>query len=585
MKKQKLTLQDIFRKRADSTTLANKKLPWIKRQLKPKPIGVNNKDGSVSSHVLAAEVDDKGEWHVFPTLDYDGKEWKDMRVEEGEYPKEAFDYALKNKSSINFGTDGDFAIQYSQNGLIDHTKTENMKTKKKRTLKKMAMGSGNTGVIKGYMPDPSELFAQNDIDIAKAQEEAASNPLTIGLKTLGGIIASQGSGLLTPKGMSSNEEFVKESGGSTDNAIEMGDSMYAAMGTGPEGTGVEIEAEGGEVVETPDGQQTELDGASHENGGIPLEVPGGTLIFSDQLEMGGQTMAERKKAREKRLSKAQKSLDRDPSDKISRETFKKVEADNQMEEQADLKVQGFASKLDKIYEKAMGTGAKGVQEYKDGTDGKGVDWNLPDFTAGDLTGIAATLYGAFAPMANTRKNRATDTPNTNQFEGFGEDALKANEQAGNELKGQQAKNLKDIQLARTSAIKRGRSSARGVNTSRALDLSADSMANKAMADVYDKFSKQMMASLNAKAGLENQQDQIVMGGKAQADLANRQDKDNYYTQMGADKVNAATMMQSLGKNLNVNKGNQDFLDLLPDLSEFGLGYEKKGGKYVAKKLK
>jgi len=123
MGKQKKSLQDLFRQKADSITSANMSLPWVKRALNLKSPKFKNPDGTVSTHLLSAEVDDKGDWHVFPTLDYENDTWLDMRTEG--FPKEAFDRALKNNLSINFGKKGKDAIEYSKNGLINHT---NMKS-------------------------------------------------------------------------------------------------------------------------------------------------------------------------------------------------------------------------------------------------------------------------------------------------------------------------------------------------------------------------------------------------------------------------------------------------------------------------
>lgn len=104
----------------------NKNIPWVARGLNPKnfpnPEGIPELSGGekTSSHVLAAEVDEKGDWYVFPTLDQDESgEWVDMRVSEGEYPKEAFDYAKQKGTAIKFDN-ADDAIAYSQNGLIEH---------------------------------------------------------------------------------------------------------------------------------------------------------------------------------------------------------------------------------------------------------------------------------------------------------------------------------------------------------------------------------------------------------------------------------------------------------------------------------
>ena len=100
---------------------------------------------------------------------------------------------------------------------------------------------------------------------------------------------------------------------------------------------VPVEAEGGEVVETPDGYIKELFGPSHENGGINLDLPQGTEIYSDRLiGEDGKTMAERKKARELKLQTLQKKLDKTPTNKLLRRTVDRLKKENEMLDKKDL---------------------------------------------------------------------------------------------------------------------------------------------------------------------------------------------------------------------------------------------------------
>lgn len=102
---------------------------------------------------------------------------------------------------------------------------------------------------------------------------------------------------------------------------------------------VPIEAEHGEIVQEPTGEMYELDGATHEEGGIPLEVPGGTEIFSDRLiGADGNTMAQRKKNREIRLAKIQKELNKFPDDASLKKTLRRVQKQNAFEEQLDMQL-------------------------------------------------------------------------------------------------------------------------------------------------------------------------------------------------------------------------------------------------------
>ncbi len=197
--------------------------------------------------------------------------------------------------------------------------------------------------------------------------------------------------------------------------------------------------------------------------------------------------------------------------------------------------------------------AEEVGDKKAPNTGEG--FKLPNFTAGDITGLAGTLYSAFAPMKNTLKNRAGDTPNVNMFEDFGNDALDRINEAKGYVATQRDKALKDLETSRTRTTKSNRNTARGVNTLRALDLASDVNANKAQDDIYDTFSRQMMELVSKEAGFENQQDQAVMAGEQNRDLADRQDRDNFYTQMAQDIATKGEGIQTVGKMLNQNKSN------------------------------
>lgn len=103
------------------------------------------------------------------------------------------------------------------------------------------------------------------------------------------------------------------------------------------GGNVPIEAEGQEVVEEPNGDMYELQGPSHEQGGIDMNVPEGSQIYSKRLQgADGKTMAERKAFREKRLAKLEALVKRNPNDKILRRTFEKTQKDFAKQEQEDM---------------------------------------------------------------------------------------------------------------------------------------------------------------------------------------------------------------------------------------------------------
>ena len=103
------------------------------------------------------------------------------------------------------------------------------------------------------------------------------------------------------------------------------------------GGNIPIEAEGQEIVQEPNGEMYELQGPSHEQGGIDMNVPEGSQIYSKRLQgTDGKTMAERKAFREKRLAKLEALVKRNPNDKILRRTFEKTQKDFAKQEQEDM---------------------------------------------------------------------------------------------------------------------------------------------------------------------------------------------------------------------------------------------------------
>jgi len=206
--------------------------------------------------------------------------------------------------------------------------------------------------------------------------------------------------------------------------------------------------------------------------------------------------------------------------------------------------------------------------------GSGDNTNGP--TTGDAIGLAGNLYSMFAPLANTRKNRAEDTPNINAFANFGEQGLQTLDQTKQYVDQQKDENLKDLELARNAAIKRGRNSARGVNSMRALDLATEQSVNNQQSEIQNAFTQQMMNILGQQAQMENQQDQFVMQGEQNRDLADRQDNDNYYSQLAQNIAGIGTGLQETGKDVNAIKQRNVMMNLMNQLSKYGIQLDSKG---------
>lgn len=560
--------------------------------------------------------------------------------------------------------------------------------------KKYAKGTGPMG----YIPSPNEAIAENDLVLAKAQAKADSNiwantviPMASSIlqsAVKGGI--GQAKGVDTEIGKNTIDYTSPDNGASQMGLQGSGDILdidnflkgnynqgYAALGdSSAEG---EIEAEGGEVIQTPQGDTATLQGPSHEEGGIPMStqgdpnavnIPPGTQIFSDRVKgTDGKTMAKRKELRDKRKAKLEEMLSKNSNDKLRVNAYTKTLKNLEVEEANDLDIQEKASMmadilgLDGVNEFAYGTGKRGVIRYDNGTGPNGVDpryaeaWmnsqktpvtaptsketpvsSFPDADGdgvpdsididsmnpaiesttevplsetstisstpsttekpssatpsinGDADrlskigdsileaipnvslGDAFTLYGAYKtavdPLNNVNENRAGDQPNVNHFRNFGKDAINKIQDQKQYVEGQKQEALLRTTRTSNASKKAMRNSARGVNTQRALDLSADFTKNAAESDIYSNFANQMMSITGAEANMELAQDEAVMSGEEKRDLADRQDRDAYYTQRGIALANRGQGIQQIGKNLNVTELNKIKLKLLESLGEY-----------------
>lgn len=535
------------------------------------------------------------------------------------------------------------------------------------------------------------------------------------------------------------------------------------MALGGKVPSTQIEVEDNEVVELPNKKVAKVKGKTHEEGGVNLEVPPTTKIYSDRLEVGGKSLADRKMKRETKVAKLEKYLSENPTDKITKSTLERTVEANQKEETRDLQLQELANSMNQAVEQFMyGTTKKGVPKYPNGgiVPGEGIDsfgydntlgltpnWypnfgdltprisepikpgyikvkdpktkkttyktieqgeltnpinytsdspilpgadfkeynerkqlpivegiptmypssvggqpimlnqgdkitgiedgfaimdtgdfdysnspvydattvqNITDnlqsatggtegdtpfkrknpfaflqdntdetqadktgmgLTLGDAIGFAGTAQAKFLPMINTMINRAGDKPNVNMYRDFGTDAIAAIEQAKQLATMNRNAQLQDIQLGEAAATRRNRNSATSVNTQRALDLATDSNVSEAQQNAYSSYAQQMMQMLGQQSGLENVQDQYIMAGEQARDLADRQDRDNYFTQLGQNLANYANFTQKTGADLNQMQYREDFLAMLPEMSQYGIGIEYQNGRPVLKQMK
>lgn len=393
---------------------------------------------------------------------------------------------------------------------------------------------------------------------------------------------------------------------------------------------VPVEVEGGEAGELPNGQLLDFNGPSHGQGGIPIDLPEGTEIYSKRIKIEGESMADRKLKRESVLARYTKKAKK-TGDAISSNTLKRVQRSVDIEDEEDKKIQqvlhdilnstlqagnnttrekhavgGLITKYPNQEDESLQLSNTLLPDYLKipltSIETPGLDINdissditskvnksvkqslstptqvegssgfkLPSITGGDALNIAGNVFQGVAPYLNTLQNRATDTPNVNSFKNYGEEGIDKMAQAENYLKQTFDSRLKEIGLQRSDSIKRGRNSSGSVNLMRALDTNADMAATGAENKVYDDYATQMINILGKEAQLENDQDRMVMQGEYQRDIADRQDKDAFSTAKGQGLRDIGMTVANAGKQVNDMKSRDTQFNLLGSMYEnFGV---------------
>jgi hypothetical protein len=73
---------------------------------------ISNEDGSISTHRMAVEVDENGDWAAFPTI----VQMPDGKLKQFEDPFEAMKYNRSVGNTKEFGRDKDSAMKWGAGG-------------------------------------------------------------------------------------------------------------------------------------------------------------------------------------------------------------------------------------------------------------------------------------------------------------------------------------------------------------------------------------------------------------------------------------------------------------------------------------
>jgi hypothetical protein len=551
--------------------------------------------------------------------------------------------------------------------------------------------------------DPNSALTQNSINLQNAKSQATNHwlPQTLAILGAGGI--QMGSKML-----------------------QNGQGSFAYGGRTPNAN---VEVEGEEVLQTPQGDIMEILGAKHEQGGVDMQLPAGTEVFSDRIKIDDESLADRKKKRTKKQKTLTDMLKKYSDDMLIQNTNNRTKQVHEQEEAQDKEIQnlvnflknpptdklaygttnpilppealinffndanlyqnydtnlidmikkrnlnGFAKKQSDIIsdesisnyrdnfskfkineqEKVKKVGINtiptetrgqlpaeaGIQKMsllnspislgdshlinniqtvansendygnniislnagKRNMSGyytederrslgenvdttkmlEGLQQNAP--VLGDAVGIAGNLFQAFAPYRNTLRARATDTPNINAFKNFGKDALQTLDSSKDYIANSRANKKNELNLSKSTSKIRNRNSARGVNTMRALDTAVDMQGNMAANTIDDSYNNAMMAILGNQSQMENQRDQMVMGGNQAKDIADRQDKGSFYSQLSRDLAAIGEGVSKTGKHMNQIKTREVSEAALNQISDY-LQVSLKNGKITPKEAK
>ena len=469
--------------------------------------------------------------------------------------------------------------------------------KNKKTNKKDLKDLFAFGGVAMNVATPSEELAKAQRVSQQAHFGAMLDPTVAGLREVGNMMISTGMSM-AGKGMSQSEDmsgiggFLQDNMGTINSLVGAGQSASYYHAAGGVVNNKNINAEGGEVIETPGGQPQELQGPSHSQGGINMQVPSGTEIYSDRLVgADGKTMADRKKLREKQISKIEKLLQKNPNDSALKKTLEKVRQNNDFVDKQDLSQMQFVKDLVDSTNKFWSGGIADTDEDEliplkskpmevilpdtsfsitpemdariknssvpqlgttTSTQQKGfsLDNYLGETTLGDMLGMGANLFGANAQMKNTLANRNATPLEQNAFKNFGDQALKKIQSQYGLLDDIRDNQLQDAERNRQGTIARNNNSARGINTQRALNLVTDSSMNELKANIYNQYASNAMGITKEEAAQMNQNDQMRMQGEDRRAERELQNTDNFFSNMAKNISDKYRGIGETGKSLN-----------------------------------
>lgn len=425
-----------------------------------------------------------------------------------------------------------------------------------RKRKKYNFGTG--------IESPQTTLAKNAQAIARAELES-TNGLTDALDIIGQMAFSQGVSMLG-SGLKNMNLTGGESKGIQFNfdAIDTDASLIPKGMKAKYGGKVPVEVEGGESAKLPNGGLIEFEGPSHSKGGIDVDLPSGTEVFSDKISLEGMTMGERNAFRGKKLKRLESLASNSEADK---NTYERTKQSFEIDENNDLFVQSLVrASSEKPSKQKMQLGGR-IRDWVGGL-GDNVLESLDGITAGDLLGMYSTFQKGQSGLRNTQAHRAGQTPNINPFENYGQNSLDTLDGALNLSDDILAQNISDIRDSSLNLRSRNRRTARGINTNRSLDIASSVAEQQAVNQAYQANRGTTMDMLTRRASMEADIDARRMTGEAMRDENDRNDYDAYYTNKGRDLQSFFEGLSQIGGQFNRLKERDIQSELINSLSKY-----------------
>ncbi len=480
--------------------------------------------------------------------------------------------------------------------------------------KKCAYGASS---IRNVMDTPNEVLGKNELNKAKAQADAMDNPFAVGLDILSQLTATFG-----PSAVKTFLAFGSSSVGDVPVEVEGGEVART-----PEGDTIKFKGKKHE--------QGGIEGTLPEYTQVFSErLKKGEISFAKEEEKRAKELANLDKRIEKNpydmMLRETKKIVENRHEKERQESLALQETLKSLAINiggAEKVLQGAVQKLsggtpslkyfsdlesptedfDMSYPVLLDTMLQNTQTKSSNVGvptisdikvqpssvevpikGKGVLENfmaslegkapqIASIPAGDYMGLLGTAYASVAPLLETQKNRATDTPNLDYAKDYGRDSLGKLGEMKQELSGYQTLAEKKLAEKESAARDRLRNSARGINTLRALDTAVNVQTNRALDDLYLGMAQSTMGILGQEANLLEKIDAVTAESAKQRDIADKMDKDLYHTQLAKDKVSVGQGLQQMGRNLNLIKYRNDMEKLTEQYNQNLLTYDQ----YVA----